>query len=394
VDALRRLVQPATGQKSERQVRRVQPSARLPRGIRLRRAERAMSEALAQLREGVPLNWGQVEDDPELLTLARLQGAAQESRLQPIPAPSPADRSALIERLAKRLPAPRPATEKPAPRSLAGFSERVQVLTQAEDDVSLRTNIPRLLVRVTLAVLIVAVVVYGFSALVSAITRPAFSWIELRRGDEVLNRVFRPRGWQDYPCKVERQKNVLRVEWFEPQRVPRVVRSKLLFDVPRLPQSVSQPTTTNLEYIGTSIAPCDPRNPVNDDPGAMLKLDYHIQQTINDPTASSTTASRPAGQKEISGPLIVYVAQEQPWPLDVREGTWHEVNVPQANGGPDMHGVVWQGPYFPDRSGLSSYGEVVVLMLEHDKLIMVLYGPTQNGITEALLRAIAQNVDW
>ena len=45
---------------------------------RLRPRERALANALDQLRQGVPLNWAQMEDDPELAVLVSLQSAAMQ----------------------------------------------------------------------------------------------------------------------------------------------------------------------------------------------------------------------------------------------------------------------------------------------------------------------------
>src|SRR5688572_23230986 len=112
-----------------------------------------MAEALEQLRSGVPLNWGQIEDDPELATLARLQEAGEQARMMPLREPDAEFKAALVQRLAKRLPEPTTSTAPPAtPQTLAGFSERVQVLTQVEDDVSLKTNWGKVILRSTLAV--------------------------------------------------------------------------------------------------------------------------------------------------------------------------------------------------------------------------------------------------
>src|SRR5215213_11928583 len=144
MDALKRIVQPVAREKGEKQVRRVQPNRNAPKAPRLGAGDRALSDALVQLLDGVPLNWGQVEDDPELLTLARLQGAAQAARLQYAPGPSAAARAAWIEQKARELPVPKKKAEKVVPKSMAGFSERVQVLTQVEEDVRMGANVPRI----------------------------------------------------------------------------------------------------------------------------------------------------------------------------------------------------------------------------------------------------------
>lgn len=101
----------------------------------LRASDRALAEAMDQLRAGVPLNWSQVEDDPELATLSALQAAAWECRTQAGSHAPPELRAELFERLSARLPEPQPEPVKQPPKALAGFSEKVPVLTQAEEDV-------------------------------------------------------------------------------------------------------------------------------------------------------------------------------------------------------------------------------------------------------------------
>jgi hypothetical protein len=111
------------------------------RPVRLRGPESRLATALDQLCEGVPLNWGQMEDDPELITLARLQVAGEQCKEELIEVP-PNLRATIIERLAPRLPEPKPQPVKEVPKSLAGFSENVQVLTQVEDDIRLTSDMP------------------------------------------------------------------------------------------------------------------------------------------------------------------------------------------------------------------------------------------------------------
>jgi hypothetical protein len=123
----------------------------------LRGSDGRLAAALDQLLEGVPLNWGQIEADPELITLDRLQRAAGQCREKLIEIP-PDLRSSVIERLATSLPAPKPRPVKETPRSLAGFSEEVQVLTQVEDDIQLTSDMP-LWIGMTLAASAVAMLV-------------------------------------------------------------------------------------------------------------------------------------------------------------------------------------------------------------------------------------------
>ena len=115
MDALRRLIQP-TVRRTARPVRRVAPRTVEPEMKSTAWPEQEAGQALDQLIGGVPLNWGQVEDDPELLTLARLQVAGQECRLQVVTEPSLTERDAILDALSPTLDrikhAPAPRAEK------------------------------------------------------------------------------------------------------------------------------------------------------------------------------------------------------------------------------------------------------------------------------------------
>src|SRR5438105_9134783 len=84
---------------------------------RLRGQDRALAEALDQLRAGVPLNWSQVEDDPEMAVLAALQDAAQECREEYIGYPPPGLKETIFEKLSPSLPEWQPEPVKEPPKS-------------------------------------------------------------------------------------------------------------------------------------------------------------------------------------------------------------------------------------------------------------------------------------
>ncbi len=134
------------------------------RVLRLRGADRRLSNALDQLRSGVPLNWGQVEDDPEMATLGRLQQAGQECRLLPLSEPSAEMKESLIKELSAKLPEPVVRPQKAAPKTLAGFSENVQVPTQVEEDIKLGVNWPVTLLRGGLVLVAIALIVWGLGS--------------------------------------------------------------------------------------------------------------------------------------------------------------------------------------------------------------------------------------
>src|SRR6476646_3370181 len=215
MDALRRLTQPAS-RGNARVVRRVPTQPDRQPANRLRGPNKRLADALDQLLSGVPLNWGQVEDDPELLTLARLQVAGQECRLQHVTATTAEERATLLRRVSptlewiKRVPAPK--AEKVVPKTLAGFSEKVQVLTQPEEDVPVNTNVLALIARVVAIAVVGGLALWGVLSLVAATAPPTFSWIELKNGDTVVNRIDRSGVWQSYPCKVRREAELVFIE--------------------------------------------------------------------------------------------------------------------------------------------------------------------------------------
>jgi hypothetical protein len=323
-----------------------------------------------------------------------LQGAAQEAKLEYAPEPPADARAAWLEEKAMQLPVPKKKAEKVVPKSMAGFSERVQVLTQVEEDVRMGANVPRILVRSAAVLGAVGLVVYGIIWFFTAFATPGFTWIEVRKGSDVLNRVLRPSGWQEYPCKVERLKTTLQNEWFHTYTSMRIVEDKLTFDVPMLPARIDVPLEHTLEFKEASVAPCKADEEVSQDPGAMLKLEYAVEHKVFDPSGPTPVPGSPADQQTIVAPLIVYVAQNQPLPLSVRDGTWREVKLTDAHGGPDLHGVIWRGDGFHDRSGVAWYGEVIVLLVERGNMIMMIEGAPYDGVTEEFLLEVARNVSW
>ncbi|MEP6776240.1 MAG: hypothetical protein ABJA50_11660, partial [Chloroflexota bacterium] len=242
MDALRRLIQP-TSKGNTRLVRRVPAQSDRQPASRLRGPNKRLADALDQLLAGVPLNWGQVEDDPELLTLARLQIAGQECRLQHVTETTADERATLLQRLSptldkiKRVPAPK--AEKAVPKTLAGFSEKVQVLTQPEEDVPVNTNILALIVRVVAIVAVAGLAIWGVFSLAAATAAPTFSWIELKNGDTVVNRIDRSGVWQSYPCKVGREAELVFTEYYQGFTSKRDAGDALDFIIPTLPSLIA-----------------------------------------------------------------------------------------------------------------------------------------------------------
>jgi hypothetical protein len=402
MDALRRLIQP-TVRRTARPVRPVTPRTVEPETSRLRGPNKRLAEALDQLIGGVPINWGQVEDDPELLTLARLQVAGQECRLQLVTEPSLTERDAILDALSPTLDrikhAPAPRAEKVAPKSMAGFSEKVQVLTQVEDDVAIHTNIPVLVARVTAIVAVAGLAVWGVFSVIAWLGSPTFSWIELKNGDTLLNKIDRTGNWQSYPCKVQREADPITTEYYQPFTSKRDLGDALDFIIPNLPALITEPPTYTLALNQMALAPCEPNRVVDADPGAILKLNYTAQYTLGGLSVplTATQAILPDNgplPDQIATQITLYVAKDQPTPLDISVGSWREVRIIPENDKAPFHGVMWHGKPYYDRAGVRWSGDVSVLTVERGDMLYTLIGAPASDITEEILLAIVTNSTW
>ncbi len=377
----------------------------IERRARLRGANRRLADALQQLSLGVPLNWGQVEDDPELETLADIDSAAQECRRAIAGSVPPELRSRLIERLAKGLPAPKPQQVKSRPKSLAGFSENVMVLTQVEEDVpSLISNAPQWIAATFAAGLVVTGALWLVANFFFPVYVPQYEWIEVRQGGRVVTQQ-KPKanvalascaGFSltspDQPrtfVRLPDDRNQLRSSvGFPVEFLPRTLAISTTVSVTPTAQALtpsSAPTgpstlitsiagpltetrtlTYSLMLTDMSVAPCIGDKPDPGDPGAVVKLAYIAQ--IN--------TGRRSG---ISTPISFFQAREQPVFLDATNGTWKEGNV---SGG---HGVYWRGGPYRDVEGNAWIGDVSVLIVERNGIISTLVGQASQQVTEQML---------
>jgi hypothetical protein len=381
VDQIRRLVPGAEPTGDRATPRRVPvPEGRAPR---LRGRDRRMAEALAQLQAGVPLNWGQIEDDPELATLARLQEAGEQARIMPLREPDAEFKAALVQRLASRLPTPKDVPAKSAtPQTMAGFSERVQVLTQVEENVSLTTDWRKVILRGTVVVAAVALLYWGISSFVRAATTPTFSWIEIRRSGETFNRLERTSDWTLLPCREERVRNRTRPLNFEFVRSLGEARDYTGFSIPTLPETITVPTTYTLQLAVSAVDPCDGNDLTEGDEGALVKLQYAT-------TSRQFEQGGPRGGRTFVSQVSMFAGYLQPTDVDVSTGDWHEVRV-----GDDVHGVYWRGTPYRDRSGAQWLGEVNVLTVERDNMVVTLVGSPTDGANEEMLLELVRNMRW
>ena len=379
---------------------RYRPSfQKIDRRARLRGANRRLADALQQLSLGVPLNWGQVEDDPELETLADIDAAAQACRRRVVGSVPPEVRSRLIERLAKDLPAPKPKQVKAEPKSLAGFSENVMVLTQVDEDVpSLISNAPQWIAATFAAGLAVTGLLWLVANFFFPVYIPQYEWIEVRQGGRIvaqqkprassnlvscvgfaLSKPDQPRTFVRLPDDRNRLRSSV---GFPIEFLPRTLAISTTIPITPTAQAptpsavaggpITRPLTETrtITYSFTltdmSVAPCTGSNPDPDDPGAVVKLAYIAQ----------ANTGRRSG---ISTPITFFQAREQPVFLDATNGTWREVDV---SGG---HGVYWRGGPYRDVEGNAWIGDVSVLIVERNGIISTLVGQASQQVTEAML---------
>ena len=361
---------------------RTRPPISVPNLLPLRGPERRMAQALDQLRAGVPLNWTQLEDDPELATLSYLDQVANEYRGQPLNYTPPALRESVFADLSKRLPKPKPVAVKEAPRSLAGFSESVPVLTQAEEQVpALVSRAPQIAGAIALVAGLLFLLSWGINALASPPTGnlPAYRWIEVEQGGKALSRLDRPGNWGMPVCNGYNFGDTSVKREYISIPDTRQVQSNIGFPVAYLPKSlvVSESLTSTATYvIGLSsmgIATCEQAfSP--DDRGASVKIDYMANQNSGDGVTRIT-------------PFTFFQARQMPATLDVGTGKWKEVTIGGA------HGVYWQGGPYVDMAGNRWIGDVSVMMVERGESVLILAGQGSQGITESFLTEAVESID-
>ncbi len=337
----------------------------------LRGAHRRLAEALDQLHAGVPLNWGQVEDDEQLAVLAGLYEVTLQCREQ-VPTALPADlRQAVLDDVSARFPEYKPPQVE-RPRSLAGFSERVPVLTQVEEDVPpLVSKAPQWVAASVAAGLVVMLVFFVLGSVLNA-ARPVltFRWIEVRANGRLLNNVQRPPD-RATPPSCQRGQST---RFF----VTLPTRSELdrysSFQIRLLPSSLTVPgqpvsSTYVLNLMQVSVSPCVSSVPDPSDPGAIVRLTYLSAQQLNGNYSRLST-------------LMVYHSRQLPVVVDVSNGVWKEVVEGSA------HGIYWRGQPYRDFDGYLWPGDTSLLAVERGDAVTVFVGDAGQGVAEGVLMQI------
>ncbi|HEX8228204.1 MAG TPA: hypothetical protein VF826_02700 [Chloroflexia bacterium] len=346
-----------------------------PRPPRLGKAEHKMEEALNQLRSGVPLNWLQMEDDPELVTLARLYSVARHAPRPGLEALPPHLQEDTLERLSKRLPAPKQQPQKQAPTSLAGFSENVPVLTQMEDDLPpLVTTAPQMAVALFVTTLVVILLAVSYNTFFPAEKSP-YTWIEVRENGKVAAAPNLPRGYKAPVCPASVVTNT----------VPYVFRNYIgALDEHKAQQNVDFPieylptllTVGGTDYtfglIEASVGPCDQ---FGDTAHSNVRLNYQITNPV------------PGGRLQTTQ-LYVFHSLRQVMSIERANGTFKAVTIG------DHKGVFWEGEAYRDYSGVywAGRGTISVLVLEKGDLVTTFVGQADRGITEDMLMTLARKM--
>ncbi|HKP54086.1 MAG TPA: hypothetical protein VJ183_15725 [Chloroflexia bacterium] len=368
MEGLRWIRRPQGSQGSNQRTR---PRLTMARMLPLLGAERRMAEALDQLRAGVPLNWTQVEDDPELATLSYLEDVASEYRGRAVKDTPAALRADILDDLSKRLPKPKPVVVKEAPKSLAGFSESVPVLTQAEEKVpQLSSRAPQIAGVIVLAVGAIFLLNWVLSAL---LTRPpdgmpTYRWIEVKQDGKALSRVQRPSDWIAPKCQGYDFSNAAVRRGYisipDTQQIQAGVGFPIAF-MPRILAVPEPPTSTAMYAMNVSnmgIAPCEESFSTSDR-GASVRIEYMANLSLENGVIRTF-------------PVSTFQAQQMPTTLNVGIGTWKEVTVG------DAHGIYWRGGPYRDMSGSMWIGDVSVMIVERGDSVLIFVGEFSAGATE------------
>jgi len=340
-------------------------------GDRLRGTNRSMYNALEQVRSGIPLNWTQIEDDPALQALAYLSSNQELTGWGGKPLPEGL-RTGIYRNLAGKLPAPKEKPKQEAPKPLAGFSESVPVLTQAEENVPTlsATALPRLGVALALVAAVVLALFAFSSRGGSSSSVPAFSWISLRVDGKQISRTTHPVGWPAPSClgfKIDdpdaRRSFNMTVAY------PDQAQSSVGFPISFLPATLPISPTYAIKFLEVAISPCTGLAPDPTDPGTMVKTIYSVRQ---DAGSGVSVASN----------LSVYEGQSIPLAVNLPTGDWKALDIGGANA------IYWHGSPYTDVEGTTWVGDVSVMAVERGNITNLYVGLAQSGITEQMLTAL------
>lgn len=339
------------------------------------RAARSLYDALEQLHSGIPLNWSQVEDDPELIALAQLSRSPDITEWRGTGTPR-ALQDELFEDLASRLPTPKPKPVKAPPKSLAGFSEAVPVPIQAEEDIPPLSANALPWVGATLAAAAgVALVLWLLASLLRLDSAPTFTWLQLRQDGKAVTEVRRPPGWVQPACRRADKGDGTALRRFDAPLVDRSqAQLKVGFPISFLPGTLPVTPTYGFRLLDVSLSPCTTDSPDPIDPGMMVKLTYTARKQVNPTTWTATS-------------LVVFQGRAVPLTVNVERGNWKRVDIQGARG------IYWRGAPYVDPEGKDWIGDVSVLALESGDRVSLYVGQTDLGVDEQMLASLAGYVE-
>jgi hypothetical protein len=344
------------------------------RSARLRPADRALADALDQLEAGVPLNWSQVEDDPELTVLSALQPAANECRIGYAPVP-PDLRSKLLADLVPQLPQPKAEPVKKQAAAPAGFTGKVYVPAQVAENVPRLTSTALPWVGAAIAaVLVLLFVVQNFGNAGGPKGRMGFTWIEVRQDSRTISISQRPAGWQPTQCVAVEGAAPSTDRTFltltDRDQIQATAGPFLEF----LPRRLTKPISYTLTLFDGGVSPCVDTLPDPSDPGAIVRLSY-------------ISSFQKARTSALVSPLAVFQSRGQPTVIDVSRGEWEEVEVG------DSHGIYWRGGPYHDMAGTDWIGDVSVLVVERPEVVMTFIGQYSQGVTKEMLLGVVTRME-
>ncbi|MBF6613186.1 MAG: hypothetical protein IVW55_08665 [Chloroflexi bacterium] len=347
--------------------------------------DKALADALDQLRAGVPLNWSQVEDDPELATLDYLQRAVQMSREEATGNVPAKLRQSLVETLSARMPAPKEKAVAPAPKPLAGFSESVHVLTQAEEDIPpLVSDLPRKMAIALGAAVVFFVAYLAISSYIQAESKLKFRWIEVRQDSKLISRRDQSSGTAVANCPAPAPGSDATAN-FVPRAGLKDAQSAVSFPLVQLPLALTTPSAYTLQFIDIAVAFCGVAQPQTGNRGAIVLMDYQASHQIAGATPLPGTGRSSGNANEVTQ-LAIFQQESLPAAIDVSNGTWEEVRVG------DIHGIYREGGAYSDPAGNVSLGNVSVMVVERGNVVLTFVGNNERGITRDMLISLLSNI--
>jgi hypothetical protein len=356
--------------------RRRRPARRITlRWPHLTGKEREMATALAQLKSGVPLSWSQIEDDDALATLEFLQPAASEAITRARPDLPAGLRRTVYADFDARLPAPRPVAVKEQPKSLAGFSERVQVLTQVEEEIPpIVTRVPQWIAACALAAGGVALLFFALSSFVPKVQGPSFRWVELRLGGERISQVGDRSYWTEPSClgfdleDPEARREFISIP--DSRQMQAVAGFPVLYPPTEIPVP-GEPLTYRLRPTGSGISTCTEDVPDPTDPGQAVRFEYLAYSYTTEGRRDNTTRFK------------IFQGRRLPQLLDVTSGTWEQVE--EGN----LRGVYWRGDTYRDIEGRPWREGAHVLVAEREDVVLTIIAEDDEGMGKGLLANLA-----